>query len=77
MHSSSTNWICAACVLAERSRSAPQVLITVRAWSPPSRLRPRQRPPRRRAPIPAPAHAPDPRLFVSYISTSFPARSGW
>eukprot|EP00965_Chrysotila_dentata_P112963 3732041-Pleurochrysis_carterae.AAC.1 len=67
MHSS-PSWICVGCALAERSHSVPQC-----AHDCPYRLRPRQKPPRRRAPAPAPALAPDLRLFVSCIHTSFPA----
>eukprot|EP00965_Chrysotila_dentata_P205823 6183178-Pleurochrysis_carterae.AAC.2 len=43
-------------------------------WLPLPRERPSLEPPRRRAPAPAPALAPDPRRFVFYMIASLPAR---
>eukprot|EP00965_Chrysotila_dentata_P133639 4419594-Pleurochrysis_carterae.AAC.1 len=56
-----------ACVLAERSRSAPQALGICSRWPLPITERPLLEPPRRRAPAPAPALAPSPRRPIFHI----------
>eukprot|EP00965_Chrysotila_dentata_P156665 5176136-Pleurochrysis_carterae.AAC.3 len=63
-----------ACVLAERSRSAPQVLEYCSRWLPLPRELPFLEPPPRRAPPPAPALLPEQWSLVSYTNNHFPAR---
>eukprot|EP00965_Chrysotila_dentata_P072224 2387062-Pleurochrysis_carterae.AAC.1 len=58
-------WTLVACVLAERSRSAPQVLgYPCSRWLPLPRRATFLEPPRRRVPAPAPVLAPDARRIV-------------
>eukprot|EP00965_Chrysotila_dentata_P109510 3619473-Pleurochrysis_carterae.AAC.1 len=64
-----------ACILAERSRSAPQLLELLMRDGRPSLSAPDLEPPHRRAPARAPALAPSPRRSVFYIIPSLhPAR---